>query len=1196
MRLITNKSKNLLYRIVDAGNVSVQFTTSYAVATQRTADSATAIKFKIVAYKGTNYYPLMDMLPVSSVGKFTKTFTTPSTTGFTYVLFGVNGSKIDTACRCDMDLKPSTTYTFTCNFTNITQGSISWKDMMLVEGSTAGEYEPYSYNLLDKWQYAATQTINGVTFTNNGDGTITYNGVTSVGANYVLQSGLKVVTGHKYLSYVGENTNDKISVLLYADEDPYNTFDNRFPNAEGGISTALKNSSALYYQPKPQPNISFSGFILKPQLYDLTLMYGAGKEPTTVDQFYKDYPMLKVAPLGFIDIPGLELKDKGIKRLRYKTWDNNLNLIDKSNFRSSDVGSGVTFTNNGDGSWTVNGTATSQNYFLLITEWMQLNTSHKYLLSGCPKEGSSDLFLYVDHGGSLFDYDTGNGSIGTPTKNSGNITIAVSNNTTVNNAIFKPQLYDLTEIYGAGKEPTTVEQFYKDHPLAKTSPLGFSDLGIIPSNGGYILDKYNNLTEELLEENIEKPTGSWNNSLNMLDKSKYPATTTTNGVTFTNNGDGSITVNGKSTANTMYIFNTKNFPTTHKYLLIGCPEGGSKPTFNLSNSTNNTVYYDVGNGVIFDMTGDDWYQLRILVYSGVTVNNLTFYPQLYDLTAIYGPGNEPTTVGEFYKDYPGLKTTANYHIPNKTNILLNKIEGKTNKIVQLLDKSTVNCSSVNDWIGGTGSDTNLRVANSVVSIDGTLGSYSGVRTQDNKPIIKGHKYYISTWAMCSKNASNVLLPYTYGFSSSRSTLTANEWKNAEKIDTANVSDTTSIGVRYGSGESSEETVVWSVKKPQFFDLTAMYGFGNEPTTVEQFKKDYPQFFDEKLDGIWNVKTSGISTTGKNLFDIDKWIFSVYDVGNGTLIERLSNGAICQGNSGDGSASYSNGWFRPMSYQYPNSIYLQAGTYTLSADYTMIENSAVSTAQVICHLYGDNNYPGSAFTSAPVGSTVKVKSTYTVEEGIYFPIFTLNSGKVKIENIQIELNSTVTDYEPYQENKIDLLSIQTLNGINGVNDYIEVIDKGDGLYDLKKTQNIDSVDLGTLDWVADGPNFYSSSIFSVIKPPVNNSTPANCVCDKYVNCSIDKSFIDGDFGVNTSGVMQFRNSAYTTAAVFKTAMNGVIFYYQLKTPVTATIATNLTYNQISAIRTNGGLLLVNDNNNQKYVQPNVTLKENYQYKS
>ena len=515
-----------------------------------------------------------------------------------------------------------------------------------------------------------------------------------------------------------------------------------------------------------------------------------------------------------------------------------------------------------------------------------------------------------------------------------------------------------------------------------------------------------------------------------------------------------------------------------------------------------------------------------------------------------------------------------------------------------MDESTVNCNNVNDWLEGTGTDTNLRVANGVVSIDGTLGSYSGVHTQFNKSIIKDHKYYISIWVMCSKNASNVLFPYAYGFSSSTSTLIANEWKNAEKIDVANISDETSIGVRYGTGESSEETVTWSAKRPQLFDLTAMYGFGKEPITVEQFKKDYPQFFDSKLDGIWNVRTSGISTTGKNLFDISKWITHQYDVGNGTLVERLSNGAICQGDNGtgDGDASYSNGWFRPMYYQYPNSIYLQAGTYTLSADYTMIENSVVNTTRVNCYLYGDNAYNITNTTSVTVGNTVKVKSTYTVEEGYYYPVFTLNSGKVKIENIQIELNSTATTYEPYQENKIDLLSTQTLNGINGVNDYIEVIDKGNGLYDLKKTQNIVRVDMGSLGFSADGNNFVTGAISLYIKPPVNDNSVGNYICQKYVNCPIDKSFVDGDFGVNSSGLVYFRNSAYTKANEFQTAMSGTLLYYQLKTPVVTTIATNLTYNQVSAIRTNGGLLLVNDNNNQKYAQPDVTLKENYQYKN
>lgn len=324
MRLITNKSKNLLYRIVNEVNTTVQFSTSYAIATQQTADTK-ALVFTIQGRSTTDIVGLTTVNEVS-LGKLTTTFTTPSSTGYYYIRFGLDGSQRNTMCNCAIDLKPSTTYTFTCNFTNITQGSISWKDMMLVEGSTAGEYEPYSYNLLDKWHYVATQTINGVTFTNNGDGTITYNGVTSVVTNYSLQSGLSVVSGHKYLSYVGENTNDKISVLLYTNENTYDTFDNRFPNAEGEISTALKNSNELYYQPKPLSNISFFGFILKPQLYDLTLMYGAGNEPTTVDQFYTDHPELKVSPLGFIELKNLEINNKNIKRLRYKTADGYLDL------------------------------------------------------------------------------------------------------------------------------------------------------------------------------------------------------------------------------------------------------------------------------------------------------------------------------------------------------------------------------------------------------------------------------------------------------------------------------------------------------------------------------------------------------------------------------------------------------------------------------------------------------------------------------------------------------------------------------------------------------------------------------------------------------------------------------------------------------------------------------------------------------
>ena len=459
MRLITNKSKNLLYRISSDSNTTIQFSTSYAVVTQTIADTYSSLSFKLQGYKNNpqGYTEIFYGEVISSTGVFTKTFTTPSTTGFDLIRFGLNGAKYDTCANCKIDLKPSTTYTFTCNFTNITQGSVSWKDMMLVEGSTAGEYEPYSYNLLNKWQYPATQTVNGVVITNNNDGSYTFDGTATDNSYfnyYVLGKDLR-----------GGVVDGSISNGYYAKDVTYDR----------------NNGIAYYYFSK---DTIFNNTLIIPQLYDLTLMYGAGNEPTTVDQFYADHPELKVSPLGFIELKNIEINNKNIKRLRYKTWNNSLNLIDKNDFKSSEIVSGVTFTNNGDGSWTLNGTSTSQIYWDIINSYIQLNTSHKYLLLGCPENGTNDLFLYVNNGGTLFSFDTGSGSIGTPTKNSGIITIAISNNMSVNNAIFKPQLYDLTEIYGAGKEPTTVEQFYKDHPLVKTSPLGFSDLGIIPSNSG----------------------------------------------------------------------------------------------------------------------------------------------------------------------------------------------------------------------------------------------------------------------------------------------------------------------------------------------------------------------------------------------------------------------------------------------------------------------------------------------------------------------------------------------------------------------------------------------------------------------------------------------------------------------------------------------------------------------------------------
>ncbi|MEM4935065.1 MAG: hypothetical protein QXY78_03950 [Thermoplasmata archaeon] len=142
-----------------------------------------------------------------------------------------------------------------------------------------------------------------------------------------------------------------------------------------------------------------------------------------------------------------------------------------------------------------------------------------------------------------------------------------------------------------------------------------------------------------------------------LNKDNYPLTRTENGITFTNNGDGSITANGTATGNSDYLFVSHNNPIilnqSHKYLITGCPIGGGSTIYRLviQNTTYVQTINDIGNGQIFTASFTNYYVFG-RIGSGQAVSNFTFAPQLYDLTQIYGAGNEPTLVSDFTDDFP----------------------------------------------------------------------------------------------------------------------------------------------------------------------------------------------------------------------------------------------------------------------------------------------------------------------------------------------------------------------------------------------------------------------------------------------------------------------------------------------------------------------------------------------------------------
>ena len=150
----------------------------------------------------------------------------------------------------------------------------------------------------------------------------------------------------------------------------------------------------------------------------------------------------------------------------------------------------------------------------------------------------------------------------------------------------------------------------------------------------------------------------------LVDASKYPATQTINGVTFTNNGDGTITANGTATDNVRYGYDFLpnwrdggGLDTISKLLYIGCPAGGSNSTYGIYNGWATDNYQDIGSGAFTYPTPDKYngfyrFNYNIGIRKGYTANNLVFKPMCINLTEMYGAGNEPATVAEFKAKFP----------------------------------------------------------------------------------------------------------------------------------------------------------------------------------------------------------------------------------------------------------------------------------------------------------------------------------------------------------------------------------------------------------------------------------------------------------------------------------------------------------------------------------------------------------------
>lgn len=143
---------------------------------------------------------------------------------------------------------------------------------------------------------------------------------------------------------------------------------------------------------------------------------------------------------------------------------------------------------------------------------------------------------------------------------------------------------------------------------------------------------------------------------------------TKNGIQYTPNGDGSFTLNG--TADASDFWGVTPYPATgmtvagHKYYIADGNKNGSATTFGLGFGSGTPRAYG-DTAVIMTATTNN-FGLTYYYQTGAVINNAIIKPMMIDLTALFGEGNEPSTVEEFKAIFPNDYYA--YNAGEKTNV------------------------------------------------------------------------------------------------------------------------------------------------------------------------------------------------------------------------------------------------------------------------------------------------------------------------------------------------------------------------------------------------------------------------------------------------------------------------------------------------------------------------------------------------
>lgn len=341
-----------------------------------------------------------------------------------------------------------------------------------------------------------------------------------------------------------------------------------------------------------------------------------------------------------------------------------------------------------------------------------------------------------------------------------------------------------------------------------------------------------------------------------------------------------------------------------------------------------------------------------------------------------------------------------YPIADKTRALVTRIDGKTTKMVQLLDKSTYYKTQTKLGITATNNGDGSWTINGTA----TTSDYMNF-SQELTSIVGGHKILICG----NKENSN------FGMGLINQPI---QDTGAGVIGIFNQNMAKTWGIEWRSGAVINNVTI----TPQLFDLTAMNR--EDITTVEQFKAEFPDLYPYENGNIYPAKISGVRFTGKNLLDFNT--VSIF---------------------GDGSYG--------MSYSIVGNEVHIAGTLTRLGAENIIKTSNLG---LIGH-----GYTVKAFdirgTSVPPSVYIYGLRAVDINGQIAmnFDIGGMKVGQIYDFYFKVMVSAIIpTAYEPYIEPvSVTLPETYDLHGIDNNKDYLEITkNENNELYTLKKVQSVE----------------------------------------------------------------------------------------------------------------------------------------------